>query len=127
MPEEVDCLASLHPDGTVAALVWRHADDQYSADSASAEVALRFTGLPAPSYALTEYRIDASHSNSHTVWQSLGEPQDPDESTLGQIRARQGLETHGAPNRMMTSISGELLHRTTLPLPSVSLVVLEPC
>lgn len=126
MPEEVDCLASLHPDGTVAALVWRHADDQYSADSASAEVALRFTGLPAPSYALTEYRIDASHSNSHTVWQSLGEPQDPDEPALGQIRARQGLETHGAPNRMLTSISGELLHRTTLPLPSVSLVVLEP-
>ncbi len=38
MREEVDVLASRHDDGTVAVLVWRHTDDQYQTDQASAAV-----------------------------------------------------------------------------------------
>ena len=125
MPEEVDALASIADDGTVAALVWRHGDDQYSEDAEPTQTTLRFAGLPAPAYTVTEYRIDAEHSNSHTVWKALGSPQDPDEETLKRILARQGLETTGEPQTIKTA-EGGLRYETRLPLPSVSLVVLEP-
>ncbi|MCD0445420.1 hypothetical protein LO763_17550 [Glycomyces sp. A-F 0318] len=125
MPEEVDALASIAADGTVAALVWRHTDDQYAEDAEATGTALDFTGLAASSYAVTEYRIDAEHSNSHTVWRELGSPQDPDADTLAKIHARQGLETVGE-QRVLDAAGGRLRYETRLPLPSVSLVVLEP-
>src|SRR5690606_8584344 len=97
MPEEVDALASIAEDGAVAALVWRHADDQYASDAEATATALEFTGLASSSYTAAEYRIDAAHSNAHTMWEELGSPQDPDTETLARIRARQGLETVGEP------------------------------
>jgi xylan 1,4-beta-xylosidase len=125
MPEEVDALASIADDGTVAALVWRHGDDQYAVDHDAAAAVLAFTGLAASAYTATEYRIDADHSNSHTAWEAMGSPQDPDEATLAAIHQRQGLETIGQP-REVEAADGALRYETALPLPSVSLVVLEP-
>jgi xylan 1,4-beta-xylosidase len=125
MPEEVDALASIADDGTVAALVWRHCDDQYAVDGESAAAVLVFAGLAADVYTATEYRIDADHSNSHTVWEAMGSPQDLDEATLAAIHLRQGLETIGHPCEVEAA-DGALRYETTLPLPSVSLVVLQP-
>ncbi len=125
MPEEVDALASIADDGTVTALVWRHGDDQYAADTEPTAAVLDFANLAAASYTAVEYRIDADHSNAHTVWEALGSPQDPDAATLAKIHARQGLETVGEA-RTVDTADGNLQYATALPLPSVSLVVLEP-
>ncbi|MET0933536.1 MAG: glycoside hydrolase [Mycetocola sp.] len=125
MPEEIDALAAIADDGTVTALVWRHCDDQYSTDDEQAQAVLRFTGLTASAYTVTEYRIDADHSNAHTVWKDLGSPQEPDDETLARIHARQGLETVGDP-RPCDAEDGVLRYEARLPLPAVSLVVLEP-
>ncbi|WP_460795896.1 GH39 family glycosyl hydrolase [Microbacterium sp. GXF0217] len=124
MPEEVDALATRSDDGTIAVLVWRHADDQYSTDSAETAVRLSLTGLAASGYTVAEYRIDADHSNAHTVWTALGSPQDPTEEELARITARQGLETVGDARRIDT-VDGALNLEASLPLPSVSLFVLE--
>ncbi|MEU6247665.1 glycoside hydrolase [Glycomyces sp. NPDC047010] len=125
MPEEVDALASIADDGTVTALVWRHGDDQYAQDAERTAAVLAFSGLDAGSYTATEYRIDADHSNAHTVWEALGSPQEPDADALKAIHARQGLETVGDA-RTVQAEGGALRYETALPLPSVSLVVLEP-
>lgn len=125
MAEEVDVLASRADDGTVAMLVWRHTDDQYHSDDLPAQVALKVSGLGATDYTLEHLRIDADHSNSHTVWQSLGAPQLPTDDELARIRSRQGLEQLEAARPVRAS-DGELSLDVSLPLPSVSLLVLSP-
>ena len=125
-PEEVDGLATRHQDGTVAVLVWRHADDQYHTDDVPAEVTVRLRGLAeAPAYDLTHYRVDRDHSNSHTAWRALGSPQDPDVEQLAAVRARQGLE-RCEPDRRLPTPGGSLDLALRLPSPAASLLVLSP-
>lgn len=126
MPEEVDVLASRHEDGRVAAAVWRHTDDQYRTADAPTPVSLTVRGLEAGAYRLTHHRIDAEHSNSHTVWQRLGAPQVPSPEQLAQIHAREGLEELAEPVEVRAGAEGTLELTVELPLPAVSLLVLEP-
>jgi xylan 1,4-beta-xylosidase len=125
MPEEVDSLASRSAKGAVAVLVWRHTDDQYQTDEQTARVAVEVAGLDASDYTLQHYRIDATHSNAHSVWRDLGSSQDPTEDELSAIKARQGLENF-EPVRDVRPDDGTLVLALDLPLPSVSLLVLEP-
>lgn len=125
MPEEVDTLASKDDNGTIAVLVWRHTDDQYQLDEAEAAVDLTVTGLDASDYTLSHYRIDSSHSNAHTVWKAMGSSQDPTDEELASIKDRQGLELLESATSVATS-DGSVALEVSLPLPSVSLLVLEP-
>ncbi len=128
MPEEIDVLASRSgdgPEGRVAVVVWRHVDDQFHDDETPADVTVEITGLAAGSYVLEHYRIDAGHSNAHTVWKSLGSPQDPTPSELEKIKARQGLE-QCEPTREVTPVERSLRLTVALALPAVSLLILEP-
>ncbi|MFB6726700.1 glycoside hydrolase [Kribbella sp. NPDC056345] len=123
-PEEVDAIASCSSsDGSLAVLVWRHADDQYAEDSAPTEVGLEFPGLTGR-WTVEHWRIDRDHSNSHTVWQAVGSPQDPTPEQLATITDRQGLERY-ADDAKVTAIDGLSL-TLELPLPALSLVVLRP-
>ena len=126
MPEEIDALATMTGD-RISVLAWRHADDQYSTDAAPAEVTLRVEHLPfgGDRVRLRHWRIDARHSNSHSAWQAAGCPQDPSESELQAIRARQGLEPLGAETLEPVQ-RGSLTLRVSLPLPSVSLLEILP-
>ncbi len=125
MPEEVDTLASKDGDGTIAVLVWRHTDDQYQVAETETPVELTVAGLDADSYTLQHFRIDMAHSNAHTVWQSLKSPQDPTDEQLTAIKARQGLEALAEPQDVSVTV-GTLALQVSLPLPSVSLLVLTP-
>ena len=125
MPEEVDTLASKDGDGTIAILVWRHTDDQYQVAEAETPVELAVAGLHADGYILQHFRIDMAHSNAHTVWQSLESPQDPTDEQLTAIKARQGLEALAEPQDVSVT-EGTLALQVSLPLPSVSLLVLTP-
>ncbi|GAA1568711.1 beta-xylosidase [Kribbella karoonensis] len=124
MPEEVDALASRADDGSIAVLVWRHIDDQYQTSDTPTPVKLLLRNLPAGDYRLRHLRIDADHSNSFSVWQGLGSPQDPTADELAAIHARQGLEEIDAESNL--TVDGTLTLELTLPLPSASLLVLEP-
>jgi xylan 1,4-beta-xylosidase len=123
--EEIDVLASAGDDGTVAALVYRHADDQYHRDDHEAAVRVALSGLAAASYRVEHYRIDDTHSNAHTVWKALGSPQDPTPDELTAIRARQGLELLDEPGAVRPA-DGVLEVDLSLPSESVSLLVLTP-
>lgn len=124
MVEEVDVLASRDHDGTVAVAVWRHADDQYLSDDRDCAVVLSVTGLAAGRYRVHHLRIDAEHSNSHTRWREQGSPQDPTPGQLAAITARSGLEPF-EPETLRDPADGALSLDLSLPLPSVSLVVLS--
>ncbi len=124
MPEEVDVLAAKDDDGRLAVLVWRHTDDQYQTDDVDASVQVTISGLGDGEHVLRHHRIDADHSNSHTVWQSLGAPQVPTEEQVAQIKARQGLEEL-EPERRVQVTGGTLELTVELPLPAVSLLTLE--
>ena len=123
MREEIDSLASSHEDGTVAVLVWRHTDDQYQTDEVETAVSITVKGLPDKAYEISHYRIDAGHSNAHTIWKSLSSPQDPTEEELAAIRAKQGLDEF-EPARSASAADGVLSIDISLPLPSVSLLIL---
>jgi len=125
MPEEVDALASRTDDGSVAVLVWRHIDDQYQASEQQTPVTLTVRNLQADYYHLRQLRIDADHSNSHTVWKSLGSPQDPSDEELTKITKRQGLEEL-EPVREIHAEAGVITLEVSLPLPSASLLILTP-
>ncbi len=125
MPEEIDTLASRSSSGTVAILVWRHTDDQHQRDDTSADVAVDVAGLDADAYVLSHLRIDAEHSNSHTAWVAAGSPQLPTKDQLAAIRERQGLHELEPPRRVEAHGSGLRLD-VQLPLPAVSLLLLEP-
>ncbi|GAB2988929.1 GH39 family glycosyl hydrolase [Actinotalea caeni] len=124
MPEEVDVLAAKDDDGRVAVLVWRHTDDQYQTDDVDTSVQVTVTGLADGEHVLRHHRIDADHSNAHTVWRSLGSPQVPTEEQVAQIKARQGLEELEPERRVQVS-GGTLELTVELPLPAVSLLTLE--
>ncbi|MGO2606693.1 MAG: GH39 family glycosyl hydrolase [Brachybacterium tyrofermentans] len=125
MPEEIDVLASRDSAGRIVTALWRHTDDQYRTADAPTPVSLTVRGLEAVAYRLTHHRIDAEHSNSHTVWESLGSPQVPSDEQLAQIHAREGLEELTAAVDVTASAEGTLELTLELPLPSVSLLVLE--
>jgi xylan 1,4-beta-xylosidase len=126
MPEEIDALATTGPDNGVRILVWRHADDQYATDAHDADVTLRVERLAVRGDVRVQHtRIDAGHSNSHAVWRALGAPQDPSAAQLRAIEERQGLERF-EPDRIMKVQDGALLLRLALPLPSVSLIEIQP-
>ena len=96
--------------------------DQYAADTAAREVALSIERLPfAGPVRVRHWRIDARHSNSHTAWQALGQPQDPSEGQLRAIKERQGLELL-EPEREIAVAGGRVTLTVALPLPSVSLL-----
>ncbi len=125
MTEEVDAFASRSDDGSVTVLAWRHSDDQYQTDTETAKVTVNISNLPAGSYTLSHARIDRDHSNSHTIWESLGSPQVPTAEQLETIKARQGLEDFEAP-KTVTADDGGLQLILDLHLPAVSLLRLVP-
>lgn len=125
MPEEVDVLASRHEDGRIAVALWRHTDDQYPTADSPTPVTLTIRGLAPGTHRLTHHRIDSGHSNSHTVWQALGSPQVPSAEQLAQILAREGLEEFEPPRGVEVGSDGALALTVELPLPAVSLLVLE--
>lgn len=124
-PEEVDALATRGEDGQVVVLVYRRTDDQYQSDPEQAKVTVRVSGLGAAPRTLRHYRIDAEHSNAHTVWARLGSPQDPTEDELRQIHDRMGLEEFEAA-RTVTAEGDVAELRLDLPLGAVSMLVFEP-
>jgi xylan 1,4-beta-xylosidase len=61
----------------------------------------------------------------HAAWRAHGAPQDPTEAQLRAIRERQGLE-RVARRTGSTPRDGALTLGLLLPLPSVSLVEIQP-
>ena len=117
---DVAALAS-RSEREIAVLVWNYHDDDLPAPPA--QVDLQIDGVPIDEPTITNYRIDAQHSNAYEVWKKLGSPQSP---TAPQYRE---LEQAGQlqllePARRVPTASGRVVVTFALPRQGVSLVKL---
>jgi xylan 1,4-beta-xylosidase len=123
---DVAALASLDAEKhKLAVLVWHYHDDDVPGPAAAIE--LNFAGLPATATQpkLAHYRVDATHSNAYTLWQSLGSPVAPSRGQYAQLAAAAQLALlENAPATVATE-NGAATLKFALPRQAVSLLVFQ--
>ena len=123
---DVSALASLDAARRqLAVLVWHYHDDDVP--GATADIALTLAGLPAEAVAprLAHYRVDATHSNAFTLWQSLGSPTAPTRAHYAQLEAAAQLGQLETAPATVTTEGGATTLKFPLPRQAVSLLVLS--
>jgi xylan 1,4-beta-xylosidase len=123
---DVAALASLDlAKRQLAVLVWYYHDDDVPGPTAA--VALTIAGLPPEATApkLTHYRVDATHSNAYTLWQSLGSPIAPSRAQYAQLEAAAQLGRLENAPATATVAQGEAALSFALPRQAVSLLVFQ--
>jgi len=118
---DVAALASLDTARRQLAVLVRHYHDD-DVPGATADVALTLAGLPAEAATarVAHYRVDATHSNAYTLWQSFGSPVAPTKAQYTQLEAAAQLATFtGATPATLTTADGAAT--LTFPLPA------KPC
>jgi xylan 1,4-beta-xylosidase len=120
---EISGLAALNERGEIQVLLVSHHDDWDVAEPTRADLRLENLSL-AGRYRMRRTVIDHEHSNSHTLWQRLGEPQHP---TVEQLTA---LKRAGLPElveeRDLGVEDGALALQIDLAAHSVCLLTFEP-
>lgn len=116
----VDAMATKSA-GEISALIWNYHDDDL--DSPAADVRLIIAGVPptAKQVTIRHYRIDNDHSNSYTLWKSLGSPQSPTPEQYSRLEAAGHLQELG-PAESVPAKSGKVELHFSLPRQGVSLV-----
>jgi xylan 1,4-beta-xylosidase len=123
---DVAALASFDPaKRQLAVLVWHYHDDDVPGPAAA--IALTIAGLPAAATQprVTHYRVDATHSNAYTLWQSLGSPLAPSRAQYAQLAAAAQLGTLETAPATAAVAAGETTLHFTLPRQGVSLLVFQ--
>ena len=107
----------------LAVLVWHYHDDDVPGPEAA--VGLNLAGLPALATAphLAHYRIDATHSNAYTLWQSLGGPTAPSRPQYTQLEAAAQLGRLENTPATIAVEDGAAVLKFSLPRQAVSLLV----
>lgn len=108
----------------LAVLVWHYHDDDVTGPDA--EVKLTVAGLPLKegTATLTQYRIDADHSNSYEAWKRMGAPQQPTPEQFAQLEKSSQLAMMGKPEPVRVQ-AGQASLVTKLPRQAVALLLLE--
>src|SRR5262249_27594617 len=121
---QADVAAQASLDGNrLAVLAWHYHDDDVAGPDASVEMTFRHLPFMDGEGRLTEYRIDRTHSNAFTVWQSMGSPTAPNAAQYAQLVSAGKLA--GEPEARLPVKAGEAAVRFTLPRQGVCLFVLE--
>jgi xylan 1,4-beta-xylosidase len=120
---DVSALASLDKN-KLSVLVWHYHDDDVPGPDAAVEVTLN--GLPVANgpATLTQYLIDADHSNSYQAWKRMGSPLSPSPEQYAQLEKAGQLARLGAPETIQVEKGRALIH-LKLPRQAVSLLVVE--
>lgn len=107
---------------SVTVLVWNYHDDDLPAPAANVE--LTIDGIPDGRPRLTEYRVDADHSNSYEAWKKMGSPLKPSRDQYTRLENAGKLRTVGAAKRVRVE-KGQLRLTLTLPRQGVSLLKVD--
>ena len=120
---DVDAFAT-KAEREAAVMVWNYHDDDLPAPGADVQVIV--AGVPAgvKKVLLEHYRIDETHSNSYTVWQAMGSPQQPTEEQYAQLKAAGQLELLTSPDWLDVK-DGTVTIETNLPRQATSLMHLK--
>ncbi len=90
----IDALAAKSGD-RVTVMLWNYDDDDLPAPDGKAT--LTVANLSPGRHLLRHYRIDASHSNSYSLWKSMGSPQSPSAEQYSQLEAAGQLQLLESP------------------------------
>jgi xylan 1,4-beta-xylosidase len=117
---DVDALAT-KAGHEAAVMAWNYHDDDVPAPGADVKVTI--TGIPAgvKKVLLEHYRIDDTHSNSYTVWKTMGSPQSPTPEQYAQLKAAGQLQLLTSPEWLDVRDS-QIVIDTDLPRQAISLM-----
>ena len=119
---DVAALASLDK-GKLGVMAWHYHDEDVAGPTA--DVAVTISGLPKAGEAkLTQYRVDATHSNAYTAWTKMGSPQKPSAEQYAALEKAGQLAATG-PAEAVRVAEGKFATRVKLERQAVALLVLE--
>ncbi len=119
---DVSALASLDKN-KLAVLVWHYYDDDVPGPDANVDLALDNLPFANGDVKLTQYRIDADHSNSYEAWKRMGSPQSLSETQLAELEKAGQLAELEPPKNLRVN-DGKLDLNFALPRQAVALLVL---
>jgi xylan 1,4-beta-xylosidase len=103
-------------------MIWNYHDMDIQAPAEP--VTVTFTGLKAANVTLTQYLVDATHSNSYEVWKKMGSPQNPTKEQIATLEKAGMLETVDKPQKLKVT-NGKLVVNTSLARQGVALLKLD--
>jgi xylan 1,4-beta-xylosidase len=120
---DISALASLDKN-QLAVLVWYYHDDDLQGPAAAID--LRLTGLPLNRgrATLTQYRIDADHSNAYAAWLRMGSPSPLSPEQYAQLEQAGKLAELGEPQTITVDQSATAIP-LSLPRQGVALLVVD--
>jgi xylan 1,4-beta-xylosidase len=102
-------------------MLWNYHDDDLKANDSPVELTIK--AIPSKKVKVSEYRIDAEHSNSYEVWKKMGSPQQPTAEQIATLEKAGKLELL-APSTEQKVSNGTLTLNINLPRQAVSLIKL---
>lgn len=120
---DVTALAALGTN-QLALLVWHYHDDDVPGPTADVSLSLASLPVGVKSATLTQYRIDAEHSNAFEAWKQMGSPQQPTTEQFAKLEKASQLATVGAPDKIQVT-DGKATLKLALPRQAVSLVLVK--
>jgi len=106
----------------VAVLLWNYHDADVTAPDA--QVRLTIDGLHGAHVAVSEFRLDATHSNAYRVWLQMGSPLKPSPEQMEELETASELE-ETVRDRIVPSKDGKSVIELALPRQGIALVHLE--
>ena len=119
---DVSALASLDKN-KLAVLVWHYYDDDVPGPDANVDLALDNLPFANGDVKLTQYRIDANHSNSYEAWLRMGSPLPLSETQFAELEKAGQLAELEPPKNLRVN-DGKLDLKFPLPRQAVALLVL---
>jgi xylan 1,4-beta-xylosidase len=122
----VEWWATRDTDGRLAIAIWNGTLDQAKADGdpgLDRTVRLAIDGLVAGAYRIRHRRVDATHSNIAAQWTGGDWP---DDQGWARLAAADGLDDLEPERVADVAGDGRLTLEFALPMPSVSLVEVQP-
>jgi xylan 1,4-beta-xylosidase len=107
---------------SLAVMIWSYHDEDFQEENEPVEVYIN--NLPAIDITISEYRIDARHSNSYEAWKKMGSPQNPTSAQIAQLEKAGDLEMISKTDKFKIS-GGQIRFSISLPRQAVSLLKIE--
>jgi xylan 1,4-beta-xylosidase len=121
---EVNGLATMSGEDAVQVLVWHFHEDQKQQAGAAVQLSIPNLPFSTQDVSVRHYRVDEKNNNTHTLWKGMGSPQNP---TPEQIKSlQQAGELKESPLPEIIPFKDHTFRcNLTMPLPGVSLIVIE--
>jgi len=119
---DINALAS-KTDHSISVMVWNYHDNN-DLNVPSSTVKLTIDHVPSARVLIDHYRIDQDHSNSYTVWKTMGSPQNPTESQIKRLEKAGQLQLYTSPEWQQIK-DGKAEMEMELPRQAVSLITLN--